>query len=73
MNPKLSLKNRKQLQAKLAAVFNEELHSLSGQYRGILLDDLVSAFQNRVEVLSRVQRGSQLSFQTNDCITLEAK
>jgi hypothetical protein len=73
MNPKLSPKNRKQLQAKLAAVLSDELQCLSGEFRGILLDDLISAFQNRVEVLSRVQQSSELSFQTNDCIALEAE
>jgi hypothetical protein len=73
MNSKLSLKNRKALQAKLAAVFNDELQSLSGEYREILLDDLISAFQNRFEVLSRVQSGSQLCLGIIDYIALEAE
>jgi hypothetical protein len=73
MNSKLSLKNRKVLQAKLAGVFNDELQSLSGAYREILLDDLISAFQNRFEVLSRIQQVSEGSFEVIDYETLEAE
>ena len=73
MNSKLNLKNRKVLQAKLASVFNDELQSLSGEYREILLDDLISAFQNRFEVLTRIQRVSERSFEVIDYVALEAE
>jgi hypothetical protein len=73
MNSKLSLENRKVLQAKLAGVFNDELQSLSGEYREILLDDLISAFQNRFEVLSRIQQVSNRSFEVIDYVALEAE
>ena len=73
MNAKLSSKNRKELQAKLATVFNDKLQSLPGEYRGILLDDLISAFENRFIVLSRLQMVSQPRFEINESITLEVK
>ena len=73
MNSKLNLKNRKVLQAKLASVFNDELQSLSGEYREILLDDLISASQNRFEVLTRIQRVSERSFEVIDYVALEAE
>jgi hypothetical protein len=73
MCSKLSLKSRKELQTKLAAVFNNKLQWLSVEYRGILLDDLISAFENRVDVLSRVQMGSQPRFEVINSIELEAK
>ncbi len=73
MNAKLSSKNRKELQAKLATVFNDKLQLLPGEYRGILLDDLISAFENLFIVLSRLQMVSQPRFEINDSITLEAK
>jgi hypothetical protein len=73
MNAKLSSKSRKELQAKLAAVFNDKLQSLSGEYRGILLDDIISAFENRFDVLSKVQMASQPRFEIIDSIALEAK
>lgn len=73
MNTKLSSKNRKELQAKLAVVFNDKLQSLSCEYREILLDDLISAFENRFDVLSRVQMRSQPRFEIIESIALEAQ
>jgi hypothetical protein len=45
-------KNRKELEAKLANVFDEEINSLSTELREILLDDMVTAFENRLNVLN---------------------
>jgi hypothetical protein len=49
-------KNRKELEAKLANVFDEEINSLSTELREILLDDMVTAFENRLNVLSNSTR-----------------
>jgi len=46
---------RKELEAKLAGVFKENIRGLSTELQKILLDDLVTAFQNRINVLMRVQ------------------
>ena len=45
-------KDRKELEAKLADVFDEEINSLSTELREILLDDMVTAFENRLNVLN---------------------
>lgn len=45
-------KDRKELETKLAGVFNEEINSLSTELREILLDDMVTAFENRLNVLN---------------------
>ena len=47
-------KDRKELEAKLANVFDEEINSLSTELREILLDDMVTAFENRLNVLNNV-------------------
>jgi hypothetical protein len=73
MNAKLSSKKRKDLHSKLAEVFNDKLQSLPGEYRGIFLDDLISAFENRFDVLSRLQMSSQPRFEIINSITLETK
>jgi hypothetical protein len=39
----------------MAEVFKENLADLSADFQKILLDDLVTAFQNRINVLKRVQ------------------
>jgi len=46
---------RKRIKAKMAEVFKENLAGLSTEFQKILLDDLVTAFQNRINVLKRVQ------------------
>jgi len=48
-------KDRKELEAKLANVFDEEINSLSTELREILLDDMVTAFENRLNVLNRLK------------------
>jgi hypothetical protein len=45
-------KERKEIEAKLANVFDEEINSLSTELREILLDDMVTAFENRLNVLN---------------------
>jgi hypothetical protein len=45
-------KNRKQLEAKLANVFDDQITELSTELREILLDDMVTAFENRLNVLN---------------------
>ena len=46
-------KDRKELEAKLADVFQENIDQLSTELREILLDDMVTAFENRLNVLNR--------------------
>ncbi len=45
-------KSRKEIEAKLANVFDEEINGLSTELRAILLDDMVTAFENRLNVLN---------------------
>jgi hypothetical protein len=47
-------KERKELESKLADVFHEEIDCLSTELREILLDDMVTAFENRINVLNQV-------------------
>jgi hypothetical protein len=51
----LTIKERKELQNKMAKVFNRNIKGLSAELQRILLDDLVTAFQNRMNVLIRAQ------------------
>jgi hypothetical protein len=47
-------KNRKEIEAKLAHVFDEEIDGLPSELRAILLDDMVTAFENRLNVLNNL-------------------
>jgi hypothetical protein len=55
LTQKLTLKQRKELENKLAKALKQSMKELSTELQKILLDDLVTAFQNRVNVLKRAQ------------------
>ena len=55
MKHQATAKSRKELKYKMAAVFSEKIQTLSPDLQDVLLDDLVTAFENRVKVLNRVQ------------------
>ena len=55
MKRQYSSKNRKELRLKMATVLSEKIQMLSTELQGILLDDLVTAFENRLNVLNRAQ------------------
>ena len=49
-------KNRKEIELKLATVFGQEIDELSTELREILLDDMVTALENRLNVLNRAAK-----------------
>jgi hypothetical protein len=49
----IAIKSRKELEAKMATVFGEKIKELSTELQRILLDDMVTAFENRLNVLNR--------------------
>ncbi|NWF87719.1 hypothetical protein HXY32_07945 [Candidatus Bathyarchaeota archaeon] len=56
MTQKLTIKQRKELESKLAKALKQSIKPFSTELQKILLDDLVTAFQNRIKVLNRVQK-----------------
>ncbi|MCK4669507.1 hypothetical protein KAT21_05255 [Candidatus Bathyarchaeota archaeon] len=55
MNQNLNLNQRKELEGRMAEVLKENINVLSTELQEILLDDMVTAFQNRIKVLIRAQ------------------
>jgi hypothetical protein len=51
----IALKSRRMLETKMAMVFGTKIKSLSPELQRILLDDMVTAFENRLNVLNRAQ------------------
>jgi hypothetical protein len=51
----LTLKQRRDLNTKMFKVFKQDIKGLSAELQRILVDDLVTAFQNRINVLIRAQ------------------
>jgi len=48
-------KGRKELEAQMATIFGKKIKGLSTELQEILLDDMVTAFENRLNVLNTVQ------------------
>ena len=59
MKHQATAKSRKELKHKMAAVFSEKIQTLSPDLQDVLLDDLVTAFENRLSVLNRAQLNMQ--------------
>lgn len=55
MKQHISLEQRKELETKMAKVFHRNIKGLSAELQEILVDDLATAFQNRINVLIRAQ------------------
>ena len=53
MKQQVVFKSRKELEDKMASVFGEKIQELSTDLQKILLDDMVTAFENRLNVLNR--------------------
>jgi hypothetical protein len=58
LKQQVALKGRQELEAKMASVFGEKIKELSTELQKILLDDLVTAFENRLKVLNRANKKS---------------
>jgi hypothetical protein len=56
MQHDLTAKQRKDLETKMAKVFKGNMKGISAELQKILLDDLVTAFQNRINVLIRAHK-----------------
>ncbi len=55
MSQQMAVKGRKELEANMAAVFGKKINVLSTELQEILLDDMVTAFENRLIVLNRAE------------------
>jgi hypothetical protein len=60
MEKKFSKQNRKKLQEMMLKAFNNELSSLAPELQSLLADDMVTALQNRLLVLQKIQLESSL-------------
>ncbi|MBT8171510.1 hypothetical protein KJN74_01385 [Candidatus Bathyarchaeota archaeon] len=65
MNKIISSEEKKEITCKLAVAFQEEIRSLSKENQEMLLDDLVTAFQNRIAVFNRLKFEDYLDVKDN--------
>jgi hypothetical protein len=50
-----NIKERKELGVKMSEVFSSRIKTLPVEMQDILLDDLVTAFENRLSLFSQIQ------------------
>jgi hypothetical protein len=55
MSQQLAVEGKKELEAKMAMVFGERMKGLSTELQEILLNDMVTALENRLIVLKRAE------------------
>ncbi len=55
LNQTTVVKGRNELETKMASVFRIEIRELSTELQQILIDDMVTAFENRLNVLNRAK------------------
>jgi len=53
LKQKVAVKNRKELENKMVSVFGIKIKRFSTDLQRILIDDMVTAFENRLNVLNR--------------------
>jgi hypothetical protein len=56
------IRRRKELKIKMTQVFNNEIQILPREMQNILLDDLVTAFENRLKALQKRKMKSEMQF-----------
>ena len=56
------IRRRKELKIKMAQAFSNEIQMLQKETQSFLLDDLVTAFDNRLKVLQKSQMKSEMQF-----------
>ena len=56
MKQVVRFRDRRELKAEMSKAFRKDVVTLSDEMQEIFMDDLVTAFQSRMSVLSRVQQ-----------------
>jgi hypothetical protein len=64
-------RNRKALKTKFSQALNEEVKGLSSVMQAVLIDDLITAFENRFDVLNKAQSKSQSNLECNVMVGVE--
>ena len=71
MKNQLTAKSRKKLKNKMAVAFSKEIKTLSRDLQNVLLDDLVTALENRLTILDRTRQNAQCMVAMTECAECE--
>ena len=71
MENRISRKSRKELKIKMSDVFKERISALSPDLREVLLDDLVTAFENRLKILNNPHHSMECMLELAESVRYE--
>ena len=71
MTYQISPKKRKELKLSMAKLFSERIQTLSPDLQEVLLDDIVTAFENRLTVLNRANISIQCMTEVTERVEFE--
>ena len=71
MNYQTSAKKRKELKLGMAKVFGDKIQMLSPDLKEVLLDDIVTAFENRLTVLNRANLSMRCITELTESVEFE--
>lgn len=60
LNKKNNYRKKKELKNKLFTIFHDKIKEFSTELQGILIDDMITAFENRLKVLKKTHLPSNL-------------
>ncbi len=60
LNNKNTHSGKNELRSKFSKVFNDKIRGFSTELQGILIDDMITAFENRLNVLKKAQLNNSL-------------
>jgi hypothetical protein len=73
MKQSTATKDRKKLENKMAMVFEKQMTSLPVEFRKIMVDDLVTAFESRLVALNRAQSNFEFLLITEEEVKVETQ
>ena len=71
MKQSISIKKRKELENKIVKIFEYDMMSVPVGFRRMLADDLVSAFESRVDALNQAQTNLEVMVITEGDVQVE--
>jgi len=71
MKNQITAKSRKELKNKMATAISKEIRTLSRDLQNVLLDDLVTALENRLAILNRTRQNMQCTIAISECVECE--
>jgi len=65
------MEERQRLQKAIMEIFQKEVETLDPELESILIDDIVTAFYNRLNIIKKIQHNKEMQLCTNNSLVLE--